>query len=80
MVTGSARGHGRGPIHGVIDGQPTLEHDGGGPGFLALLVVLPGLDLSLAVACNCNGDDREVAESARPFLREILAAALGAEG
>ena len=80
MVTGSARGHGRGPIHGVIDGQPTLEHDGGGPGFLALLVVLPGLDTSLAVACNCNGDDRDVAESARPFLREILAAALGAEG
>lgn len=66
------RGHGRGPIHGSLDGHATLEHDGGGPGFLAALIVVPDLDLSVAVACNGDGDDPAIAQRLGPNLRDVL--------
>lgn len=44
--------HGIGAVHRVRHGEPTVEHDGGGPGFLAWLVVIPERDTTIALACN----------------------------
>lgn len=52
------RGHGLGPVVGTRLGARSLEHDGGSPGFLACLIVVPERRLVLALACNGDGEVR----------------------
>jgi len=67
------RGHGLGPVVGTRLGARSLEHDGGSPGFLACLVVVPDRRLVLALACNGDGEVRANALVLQRVVAELLA-------
>jgi D-alanyl-D-alanine carboxypeptidase len=51
------RGYGLGPVFTWRQGLRSIEHDGGGQGFTAQLLMIPERDLSIALVCNSDGDD-----------------------
>lgn len=67
-------GHGRGPVFRQRSGLQSLEHDGGGPGFMAWLLVVPERGLVMAVACNGDGEERETARRLFEWTEEALSA------
>lgn len=54
-------GHGLGPVHKSRLGAASLEHDGSGQGFYAWLVVIPELNVTVAVATNGGNESSEEA-------------------
>lgn len=69
-------GHALGPVVRTRDGVRTLEHDGGGPGFLAWLVAAPERDLVVAVAVNADGEAGERARRFAAIVDAIVGEAL----
>ena len=69
----TAAGYGYGLMTTRLRGQPVLEHGGGIPGFLSMLMWLPGQQLTVVVLRNADGPGLMPATLAR----EIAAIALG---
>lgn len=59
---GEGPAYGLGPVRRIRHGHATLEHDGGGPGFVAWLITVPDADIHLAVTVNAHGESRENAQ------------------
>lgn len=66
---GTFRGH----RHGLV----TLSHDGGSPGFLAVMIAVPDRQLVLTILCNANGENAETVERFGVLLDRVLDALLG---
>jgi CubicO group peptidase (beta-lactamase class C family) len=73
---GPTPGQGPGPVYRVRRGLHTVEHDGGGPGFMAWLVVIPERDVVLALACNGDGEDKARARRLFELTEAMLAVVL----
>lgn len=54
--------HGIGTFRGHRRGHATLSHDGGSPGFLAVMIAIPDRDLVVTILCNANGEDPQTVE------------------
>ncbi len=67
-------GHGLGPVHGERLDVPTLEHDGSAPGFLSALVVIPDLDIVVAIMTSGGNEDAEEADEFQEIVAEVVAA------
>ena len=52
-------GHGLGWFVGTDDGERTLEHAGGGPGFASILRLYPGRGVGVAILANGTDLDRQ---------------------
>jgi CubicO group peptidase (beta-lactamase class C family) len=61
-------GMAHGFYEGVIDGQPTLGHDGGMPNFITRLLLLPERDIGLFVSYNSAGGALAQETLARAFV------------
>jgi hypothetical protein len=61
-------GMAHGFYEGVIDGQPTLGHDGGMPNFITRLLLLPEEDIGLFVSYNSAGGALAQETLARAFV------------
>jgi CubicO group peptidase (beta-lactamase class C family) len=61
-------GMAHGFYQGVIDGQPTLGHDGGMPSFITRLLLLPERDVGLFVSYNSPGGALAQETLARAFV------------
>ena len=61
-------GMAHGFYQGVIDGQPTLGHDGGMPNFITRLLLLPERDIGLFVSYNSAGGALAQETLARAFV------------
>jgi CubicO group peptidase (beta-lactamase class C family) len=72
MTTGT--GHGLGPVHGQRLGASTLEHDGSAPGFLAALIVIPSLDIVVAIMTNGGNEDQDQGEAFQEIVEDIVEA------
>lgn len=72
MTQGS--GHGLGPVRGTRLGASSLEHDGSGQGFYAWLVVIPDLDITLAVATNGGNETSDEVQAFADIVESALLA------
>lgn len=76
-VPGPLPGQGLGPVLRVRHRLRTIEHDGGGPGFMAWLVVLPEREAVLALTVNADGEDRGRAQRVQSVMEQMLEVVLG---
>lgn len=65
-------GYGYGLIHAPFEGQPAMNHDGSGPGFLARVMILPRSQLVMAVVCNGGKESREQGLAFGALTEEML--------
>jgi CubicO group peptidase (beta-lactamase class C family) len=52
LTDGTALQYGAGLVHGSFNGEPTIQHSGGSPGYESYLMLFPKSGLSIAVLCN----------------------------
>jgi CubicO group peptidase (beta-lactamase class C family) len=63
LTDGTTLRYGAGLVHGSFNGEPTLQHSGGIPGYHSFLMRFPRSGLSISVLCN--GDPRASALARR---------------